>query len=174
MNPSGPHDAPASPFSVSDTVIAGPPAIDAIRTLLSSRKPTCLPSGEKNGVNIPSVPGIAVACSSSRDRIRSGDLGPPKYASRLPSGESARRPAQDGAFAIAPVESTISVLRKTGLDVSGLIQPQMAAPVIRIASGITAYSIALSRWLPALPFTVAAAMRGADERLGGTSAECSV
>src|SRR6266496_1462025 len=84
------------------------------------------------------------------------------------------RPAQDGAFAIASVESTTNLNRTTGFDVSGLIQPQRAAPVIRIASGITAYSIALSRWLPSLAFTVGAATESADERLGGTSAEPSV
>ena len=36
------------------------------------------------------------------------------------------RPAQDGSFAIDSVESTISLKRETGFDVSGLIQPQLA------------------------------------------------
>src|SRR5450759_4225439 len=77
MKLSGPHDAPATPVSVSVTVIDGPPMIDAIRTFSSSRKPTWLPSGEKNGVVTPSVPGTAVARSWLRGRIRSCDRGPP-------------------------------------------------------------------------------------------------
>src|SRR6267143_6482091 len=171
MKSSGPHDAPATPVSVSSaTVIVGPPLTDTIRILYNSRKPTFLPSGEKNGVVTPSVPGIAVACSWSRDRIRSCALGPPMYARVEPSGESAMRPDPDGPFAIASVESTTSLLRTTGFAEAGRIQPRIAAPVIRIASGITAYSANLSRRRVLPGFNVVATAESATAGLGGTSA----
>src|SRR5467141_259400 len=98
MNPSGPHDAPAVPVrSVSVTL----------------RKPTLLPSGEKNGVLAPSVPGTAIAWSWLRARIKSCDRGPPMYASRDPSGEMATRPDQGAPGAIASVESIARVDRTT-------------------------------------------------------------
>src|SRR5450759_5210285 len=109
MKLSGPHDAPPTPVSVSVTVMDGPPLIDAIRTFSSSRKPTWLPSGEKNGVVTPSVPGTAVAWSWLRGRIKSCDRGPPMYARSDPSGESAMRPDQDPPLAIDSVDSTTSV-----------------------------------------------------------------
>jgi hypothetical protein len=61
MNPSDPHEAPATPVNESDTWIGGPPLRGAIHTLFSLRNPTLLPSGEKKGVHALSVPGIAVA-----------------------------------------------------------------------------------------------------------------
>src|ERR1700693_951404 len=88
------------------------------------------------------------------------------------------RPDQDEPFAIVSNESTTNTFRTADFDdaarTSGRIQPQIAAPEIKIASGITAYSSALSRRLPSLPFTVSVATGSAVERLGGTSAECSV
>src|SRR5882672_798724 len=84
------------------------------------------------------------------------------------------RPDQGVLRTIASVESITQVYRTTCFDGAGRIQPQMAAPVIRIASGITAYSIALSRWLPFLPFAVGVARVSAEERLGGPSTESSV
>src|SRR5882672_9955894 len=80
------------------------------------------------------------------------------------------RPAQDGAFAIASVESTTSLLRTTGFDEAGRIQPRIAAPVVRIASGITAYSANLSRRRVFPGFNVVATVEGATDGLGGTSA----
>src|SRR5712671_6721777 len=103
------HDAPAVPVSASVTVMGGPPLIDAIRSLLSSRKPTRLPSGEKNGEVTPSVPGTTVACNWLVGRISSCDRGPPMYASRDPSGESSMRADQDAPLTIASLESTTSV-----------------------------------------------------------------
>src|SRR6266550_8304458 len=109
MKLSCPQDAPAVPVSASVTVIDGPPLIDAILSFLSSRNPTRLPSGEKNGEVTPSVPGTAVACSWLVGRIRSCDRGPPMYASRDPSGESSMRADHDAPLIIASVESTTSV-----------------------------------------------------------------
>src|SRR5450759_4939059 len=109
MNPSGPHDAPANPVSVSVTVIGEPPLIDTIHIFRNARKPTWLPSGEKNGVVTPSVPGTATARSWLRARIRSCHRGPLTYARRDPSGESAIRPDPDSPPLIASVESTTSV-----------------------------------------------------------------
>src|SRR5258708_13274640 len=109
MNPSGPHDGPDVPVSsVSVTVIGDAPLIDAICTSFTLRKPTLLPSGEKNGVLAPSVPGTAIAWSWLRARIKSCDRGPPMYASRDPSGEMATRPDQGAPAAIASVEPTAS------------------------------------------------------------------
>src|SRR6267142_2320892 len=146
MNPSGPHDAPAVPVrSVSVTVIGGAPLIDAISTSFTLRKPTLLPSGEKNGVLAPSVPGTAIAWSWLRARIKSCDRGPPMYASRDPSGEMATRPDHGAPGAIASVESVARMDRTTCFAGAGRIQPQIAPAAISMTSTITAYNTVLSR-----------------------------
>src|SRR5258705_2649756 len=164
MNPSGPHDAPDVPVSsVSVTVIGGAPLIDAICTSFTLRKATLPPSGEKNGVLAPSVPGTAIACSWLRARIKSCDRGPPMYATRDPSGEMATRPDQGAPGAIASVESIARVDRTACFAGAGRIQPQIAPPEISMASTITAYNIVLSRRLCSLPCGVEVATDGATD-----------
>src|SRR5436853_6449032 len=119
--------------------------------MCSLRNPTCLPSGEKNGVAAPSVPGTARAWSWLRGRIKSCDRGPPMYASRDPSGEIAIRPDQGVLGTIASVESIARVDRTTCFAGAGRIQPQIAVAEIRMASPITAYNTLLSRGLRSLP-----------------------
>src|SRR6267143_6206137 len=158
MNPSGPHDAPAVPVrSVSVTVIGGAPLIDAISTSFTLRKPTLLPSGEKNGVLAPSVPGTAIAWSWLRARIKSCDRGPPMYASRDPSGEMATRPDHGAPGAIASLESIAKVDRTTCFAGTGRIQPQNAVAEISMASPITTYNTLLSRGPRSLTSSVDAA-----------------
>src|SRR5438034_7914689 len=122
--------------------------------MCSLRNPTCLPSGEKNGVVAPSCPGAAMAGGWLRARIKSCDRGPPMYASRDPSGEMATRPDQGAPGAIASVESIARVDRTTCFAGAGRIQPQIAPPEIRMASTMTAYNTVLSRPLRSLPFCV--------------------
>src|SRR5256886_14181396 len=86
--------------------------------------------------------------------MSSCDLGPPMYASREPSGESAMRPDQDEPFAIASAESTTNLYRTTDFDEEGRIHPQIAAPDIRIAIAITSHRAILSRRRLFLPSTV--------------------
>src|SRR5437867_1276765 len=105
--------------------------------------------------------------------MSSCDLGPPMYASREPSGESAMRPDQDEPFAIASVESTTNRYRTTGFDEEGRTQPQIAAPDIRIAIGITAYSAILSRRRLFLPSNVLPATGGVTDGLVGASTDSS-
>src|SRR6266540_6085236 len=131
----------------------------------SLRKPTRLPSGEKNGVLAPSVPGTAMAWSWLRARIKSSDRGPPMYASRDPSGEMATRPDQGVAGAIASVESIAMVYRTTCFAGLGRSQPQIAVAEIRMASPITAYNTLLSRGLRSLTSSVDAATDGVTDRL---------
>src|SRR4051812_45287337 len=135
--------------------------------MCSLRKPTWLPSGEKNGVAAPSVPGTAMAWSWLRARIRSCDRGPPMYARRDPSREMATRPDQGVLGTIASAESITQVNRTTCFGGAGRNQPRIAVPDIRIASAVTAYNSVLSR-LRSLPYTVPAATENAEERLGGT------
>src|SRR6267142_2050079 len=171
MNPSGPHDAPAVPVrSVSVTVIGGAPLIDAISTSFTLRKPTLLPSGEKNGVLAPSVPGTAIAWSWLRARIKSRDRGPPMYASRDPSGEMATRPDQGAPGAIASVESIARVDRTTCFAGAGRIQPQIAPAEIRMTSTITAYNTVLSRRLCSLPCGVEVVTDGVTDGVCGDTA----
>src|SRR6266487_452108 len=141
MKLSGPHDAPDTPASESNTVIGGPP------------------SGEKNGEVAPSVPGTAMAWSWLRARIKSCERGPPMYASRDPSGEMARRPDQAVLGAIASVESIASMDRTTCFAGAGRSQPQIAPPEISMASTITAYNTVLSR-LPSATGGVTDGLRG--------------
>src|SRR6266700_5349399 len=136
------------------------------------RKPTLLPSGEKNGVLAPSVPGTAIAWSWLRARIKSCDRGPPMYASRDPSGEMATRPAQGALGAIASVESIARVDRTTCFAGAGRIQPQIAVTEISMASPITAYNTILSLRLRSLTFGVDAATDGATDRLSGVAERC--
>src|SRR5437016_13464710 len=87
------------------------------------------------------------------------------YASREPSGESAMRPDHDQPLAIASVESTTNLYRTIGFDEDGRIQPQIAAPDIRIAIGITVYSAILSRRRLFLPSNVLPAAGGVTDGL---------
>src|SRR5436309_15778381 len=134
--------------------------------MCSLRNPTCLPSGEKNGVVAPSVPGTAIAWSWLRARIKSCDRGPPMYASRDPSGEMAMRPDQGAPGAIASVESIARVDRTTCFAGAGRIQPQIAPAEITMASTITAYNTVLSRRLRSLPSNVPAATDGGTGGFG--------
>src|SRR2546430_8166931 len=129
----------------------------------SLRNPTCLPSGEKNGVVALSVPGRAMAWSWRRGRIKSCDRGPPMYASRDPSGEIAIRPDQGVLGTIASVESIARVDRTTCFAGAGRIQPQIAVAEIRMASPITAYNTLLSRGLRSLPCGVEVATDGVTD-----------
>src|SRR6266403_6297880 len=135
--------------------------------MCSLGKPKCLPSGEKNGVVAPSVPGTAMAWSWLRGRIKSCDRGPPMYASRDPSGEMATRPDQGAPGAIASVESIARVDRTTCFAGAGRIQPQIAPPEISMASTITAYNIVLSRRLCSLPCGVEVATDGVTDGVCG-------
>src|SRR6266568_8211839 len=136
------------------------------------RKPTLLPSGEKNGVLAPSVPATAIAWSWLRARIMSCDRGPPMYASRDPSGEMATRPDQGAPGAIASVESIARVDRTTCFAGSGRIQPQIAVTEISMASTIRAYNTLLSRRLRSLTLGVDAATDGMTDGLSGTAERC--
>src|SRR5256885_9946546 len=132
-------------MNVSVTVIGGAPLTVAILTSFTLRKPTLLPSGEKNGVLAPSVPGTAIAWSWLRARSKSCDRGPPMYASRDPSGEIATRPDQGAPGDIASVESIASVHLTTYFAGAGRIQPRIAPAEISMASPITAYNTLRSR-----------------------------
>ncbi len=55
---SGPHSAPIG-FGTSVSVTGPCPSSETLRTSLSAKKPTHRPSGEKNGLYAPSVPGSA-------------------------------------------------------------------------------------------------------------------
>src|SRR6267378_3437186 len=146
MNPSGPHDAPAVPVrSVSVTVIGGAPLIDAISTSFTLRKPTLLPSGEKNGVLAPSVPGTAIAWSWLRARIKSCDRGPPMYASRDPSGEMATRPDQPVLGTLASPESIVSIYRNTRFAGARRSHPQIPVAEISMTTVTTADNATPSR-----------------------------
>src|SRR5213080_3645827 len=136
----------------------------------SLRNPTCLPSGEKNGVVAPSVPGTAMAWSWLRGRIKSCDRGPPMYASRDPSGEIAIRPDQGVLGTIASVESIARVDRTTCFAGAGRIQPQIAVAEISMASPITAYNTLLSRGLRSLTASVDAATGSVTDCLTGAAA----
>src|SRR2546428_552545 len=140
----------------------------------SLRKPTLLPSGEKNGVLAPSVPGTAIAWSWLRARIQSCDRGPPMYASRDPSGEMATRPDQGAPGAIASVESVARVDRTTCFAGAGRIQPQIAPAEIRMTSTITAYNTVLSRPLRSLPCGVEVATDGVTDGVCGDTARSTV
>ena len=83
------------------------------------------------------------------------------------------RPDQDEPFAIASVESTTNLYRTTDFDEEGRIQPQIAAPDIRIAIGITAYSAILSRRRLFLPSNVLPATGGVTDGLVGASTDSS-
>src|SRR5947207_713362 len=138
--------------------------------MCSLRNPTCLPSGEKNGVVAPSVPGTATAWSWLRGRIKSCDRGPPMYASRDPSGEIAIRPDQGVLGTIASVESIARVDRTTCFAGAGRIQPQIAVAEISMASPITAYNTLLSRGLRSLTASVDAATGSVTDGLTGAAA----
>src|SRR5437879_9755981 len=140
----------------------------------SLRNPTCLPSGEKNGVVAPSVPGTAMAWSWLRGRIKSCDRGPPMYASRDPSGEMATRPDQGVLGAIASVETIASMDRTTCFAGAGRSQPQIAPAEISMASAITAYNTVLSRRLCSLPCGVEVATDGVTDGLTGAAATSAV
>src|SRR5438874_10073945 len=140
----------------------------------SLRNPTCLPSGEKNGVVAPSVPGTAMAWSWLRGRIKSCDRGPPMYASRDPSGEIAIRPDQGVLGTIASVESIARVDRTTCFAGAGRIQPQIAVAEISMASPITAYNTLRSRGLRSLTSSVGAVTDGVTDLLSGGVATLSV
>src|SRR6266480_1261376 len=142
--------------------------------MCSLRNPTCLPSGEKNGVVAPSVPVTAMAWSWLRGRIKSCDRGPPMYASRDPSGEMATRPDHGAPGAIASVESIARVDRTTCFAGAGRIQPQIAPAETRMASTVTAYNTLLSRRLRSLTFGVDAATDGVTDLLSGAVATLSV
>src|SRR5204863_2855455 len=140
----------------------------------SLRKPTRRPSGEKNGLVAPSVPGTATAWSWLRARIRSCDRGPPMYASREPSGEMARRPDQAVLGASASVESIASMDRTTCFAGAGRSQPQIAPPEISMASTITAYNTVLSRRLCSLPCGVEVTTDGVTDGVCGDTARFTV
>src|SRR5207249_8592061 len=142
--------------------------------MCSLRNPTCFPSGEKNGVVAPSVPGTAMAWSWLRGRIKSCDRGPPMYASRDPSGEIAIRPDQGVLGTIASVESIARVDRTTCFAGAGRIQPQIAVAEIKMASPITAYNTLLSRGLRSLPGGVEVATDGVTDGVGGERARVTV
>src|SRR6267378_5710172 len=142
--------------------------------MCSLRNPTCLPSGEKNGVATPSVPGTAMAWSWLRARIKSCDRGPPMYARRDPSGEMATRPDQGVLGAIASVESIASMDRTTCFAGAGRSQPQIAPAEISMASAITAYNTVLSRRLRTLPCGVEVATDGVTDGVCGETARSTV
>src|SRR5213076_1161709 len=142
--------------------------------MCSLRNPTCLPSGEKNGVVAPSVPVTAMAWSWLRGRIKSCDRGPPMYASRDLSGEMATRPDQGVLGAIASVESIASMDRTTCFAGAGRSQPQIAPAEISMASAITAYNTVLSRGLRSLTASVDAATGGVTDCLTGAAAMSTV
>ena len=83
------------------------------------------------------------------------------------------RPDQDEPFAIPSVESTTNLYRTTGFDDAGRIQPRIAAPEIKIAIGITAYSAILSRRLIFLISKVDPATGGVSDGLVGASTDSS-
>src|SRR5256712_12485111 len=97
-----------------------------------------------------------------RALTKSGERGPPMYASRDPSGEMAMRPDQGAPGAIASVESIARVDRTTCFAGAGRIQPQIAPAAISMTSTITAYNTVLSR-LPAATGGVTDGLRGASE-----------
>src|SRR5256885_16924365 len=138
----------------------------------SLRNPTCLPSGEKNGVVAPPAPGTAMAGSWRRGRIKSRDRRPPMYASRDPSGEMAMRPDQGVLGAIASVESIASTDRTTCFAGAGRSQPQIAPAEISMASAIMAYNTVLSRRLRSLTFGVDAATDAVTDGLSGAAERC--
>src|SRR5437867_7842439 len=140
--------------------------------MCSLRNPTCLPSGEKNGVVAPSVPGTAMAWSWLRGRIKSCDRRPPMYASRDPSGEMATRPDQGVLGAIASVESIASMDRTTCFAGAGRSQPQIAVAEISRTSAITAYNTIVSRRLRSLTVGVDAATDDVTNGLSEAAARC--
>src|SRR5947208_8943355 len=142
--------------------------------MCSLRNPTCLPSGEKNGVVAPSVPVTTMAWSWLRGRIKSCDRRPPMYASRDPSGEMATRPDQGILGAIASVESIASMDRTTCFAGAGRSQPQIAPAEITIASAITVYHTAFSRPLRSLPLGADAATGGVTDGVCGDTARSTV
>src|SRR2546428_4099268 len=105
-------------------------------------------------------------------RIKSRERGPPKSASRDPSGEMATRPDQPVLGTIASLESIASVYRTTCFAGAGRIQPQIAVPETRMASAITAYNTVLSRRLRSLTFGVDAATDGVTDGLSGAAERC--
>src|ERR1700681_2002046 len=99
--------------------------------------------------------------------------GPPTYARREPSGDRAKRPQKyPMGCIIASAESNTRLYRTTCFAGSGCIQPHIAAAVIRIAIGITAYVI-LSRPGLFLPSNIRPAIAGVIEGLFSASAESS-
>ena len=81
-------------LALSVSVTVGAPASEAMRTCVPSlTNPIRWPSGEKNGLDAPSVPAIGVASSWSirRSQRRLPPSPGPLYTSARPSGESAIR-----------------------------------------------------------------------------------
>src|SRR6185369_4743599 len=128
---------------LSERVSGGPPSSERIRTVRPFRmKPSWRPSGEKNGLTTPSVPGIGVgrSLSWSRSQRRVPPSAGPMYTSLVPSGEIAMLLAVGDGRSASPGRS--SRLNRLTIGAGfGRNQPQSAAAVaiaaMPSATGVT-------------------------------------
>src|SRR5215470_8331282 len=104
---------PPRPCSTAHRSITEFPPTSTIFKALLVKNPICLPSGDQNGYDAPSVPGSrvkAVRSSERTDKERVPVLSEPTTAMRLPSGEIAGAPKRPLKLRVIPsggrIEST--------------------------------------------------------------------